>query len=275
MTVPYRPFAVRLADRERIGASFVRMTLTGDDLADCSPTLLDQRVKLLLGGDLAAMTASADWYATWRSLPDDQRPALRTYTLSAVRPEHHEVDIDVVIHEPASGPALAFAANAPLGSELVLVAGDRTAEGHDEVGVAWHPGQAREVLVVGDETALPAITNIARELDDDITGRIVVEVPTPADRRSLGEPDGVEVVWCARADGEDVWKGLPFRRSGIADESDPDELLWDEGPGADRYAWVAGEAGWVRQIRLAALNHGFDKGACSFMGYWKQGSVVH
>ena len=142
MTVPYRPFAVRLADRERIGASFVRMTLTGDDLADCSPTLLDQRVKLLLGGDLAAMTASADWYATWRSLPDDQRPALRTYTLSAVRPEHHEVDIDVVIHEPASGPASAFAANAPLGSELVLVAGDRTVEGHDGVGGAWDPRPA-------------------------------------------------------------------------------------------------------------------------------------
>ncbi|WP_232550113.1 siderophore-interacting protein [Propioniciclava soli] len=293
---PYRTFATTLAGRERVSPSFVRITLAGADLGDCSPVLLDQRVKLLFGAPdvLAGLAGTDDWYPTWLAAPDADRPALRTYTLSAVRPTDDgagEVDIDVAIHplhgdEPA--PGLRFALEAEPGTPCLLVAGDVTRPGHDTVGVAWQPGAAREVLLVGDETALPAVVNIAAALASDTTGRIVLEVPEADDVRAFPAPGGVRVEWRVRARGEQAVGlfGAPRTPSGAAvaaladaaatdpaaDDPAADELLWDEAA-ADgvRYGWVAGEASWVRALRAEARAADVPKGQVAFMGYWKRG----
>lgn len=277
---PYRPFHVRLVARERLSPSFVRITLGGDDLGACAPTLLDQRVKLLLGAPeaLEALSTGEDWYAAWLAFPDADRPAFRTYTLVAVRPAADgagEVDIDVAVHplgdEPA--PGMRFALNAPLGAPTVLVAADVTRAGHDTVGLAWRPGAARDVLLVGDETALPAIANIAPTLPRGATGRIVVEVPCVGDVRRLDVPDGVVVDWRVRARGERAVGVLGRPPGRVADD---DALPWDEAEGSAgrtdaRYGWVAGEAGWVRGVRVEARDAGVPKGELAFMGYWKRG----
>lgn len=284
MTIPYRPFATTLARRERVGASFVRLTLTGD-LADVGTTLLDQRVKLVLGRPEAlarVAVAGGDWYAAWLDLPEADRPALRTYTLSAARPDAGEVDLDIVAHgapdpgsdpgsDPAAdtGPGVRFALEAQPGTPVLLVAPDRTRAGHDAVGLAWRPGDARDVLLVADETALPAVANIARTLPPDARGRIVVEVPTAADARDLGAPEGVELTWCDRESGDSALDHLPF---GAADAEASEGLLWQEGDGTGaRYGWVAGEAGWVRRIRAGARAAGVPRGQLAFMGYWRRG----
>lgn len=275
---PYRTFAVRLARRATLSPGFVRITLEGDDLGTCSDALLDQRVKLLLGEPevLSALAARPeDWYAAWQDLPDGQRPAMRTYTLAAVRPGDGgagEVDIDVAVH-PAEGlaPGMDFAASAPLGAPTVLVAGEVGRPGYADAGVAWRPGAATEVLLVGDETALPAIVNIAETLTDAIRGRIVVEVEHAADRRVLDVPAGVSVEWRVREWSQRA-VGVFGRPAG--EIGDDDELLWDEvEEGGERYGWVAGEAGWVRELRAEARNAGVTKGQVAFMGYWRRGAA--
>ncbi len=273
---PYRTFGVRLAGRATLSPGFVRITLAGDDLGGVGPVVTDQRVKLLLGdADVLARLAGIDaWHSAWQALADDRRPAMRTYTLVEVRREGDagEVDIDVVIH-PADGPApgMAFAADAPLGTPAVLVAGALGRPGHDTVGIAWHPEQAREVTIVGDETAVPAIVNIAATLAPDVTGTVWVEVPHAGDVRTLPVPAGVEVRWRVREAGERV-SGVFGRPAGpVADDG---ELLWDEGDGGgSRYGWVAGEAGWVRALRAEARDAGVDRRQVAFMGYWKRGSA--
>lgn len=273
---PYRTFGVRLAARATLSPGFVRITLAGDDLGGVGPVVTDQRVKLLLGDAdaLAGLTGIDAWHAAWQALPEGVRPAMRTYTLVAVRRDGDagEVDIDVVIH-PADGPApgMAFAARAPLGTPAVLVAGALGRPGHDTVGVAWHPGRARDVTIVGDETALPAIANIAATLPDHATGAVWVEVPHAADVRSLPVPPGVQVRWRVREAGERV-SGVFGRPGGpVADDG---ELLWDEADGGgSRYGWVAGEAGWVRALRAEARDAGVDRRQVAFMGYWKRGSA--
>lgn len=284
----YRPFAVTLVAREQISPSFVRITLGGPDLATCSPTLLDQRVKLLFGGPeaLTDLAASPDWYPAWLSLPDADRPVLRTYTLSAVRPGTDgsgEVDIDVAAHPLGAGdvaPGMRFALEAPLGTATVLVAGDSTVPGHDRAGVAWQPGDARDLVLVGDETALPAIVNIAATLPDDAIGRIIVEVPEAGDVRPLVAPPGMSVSWRVRSRGEAAVGVFGPRKTGAAPATEgtqathDDDLLWDEAtPEAGRYGWVAGEAGWVRSLRAEAKAAGLGKGQVAFMGYWKRGAA--
>ncbi|WP_022909341.1 siderophore-interacting protein [Aestuariimicrobium kwangyangense] len=298
MTTPYRTYSTRLAARTRVSSSFVRITLAGDDLGDCSPTLLDQRVKLLFGDEAALdlmLTSGEDWYAALLAA-GDQRPALRTYTLVAVRPSSEdpgtsgEVDIDVAVHpvdEHQEAPGMRFALDAPLGARTVLVAGDRTVPGHDTVGVAWRPPVSDEVVLVGDETALPAVLNIVASLPSHTHGRVVLEVPHADDVREVPLPVGVTIEWVVRDRGERmprVFDRAPATPDeGSSDEgasaerpSDDEPLLWDEAaagrrPGATRQAWIAGEAGWVRALRAEARAAGVPKDEVSFMGYWRRG----
>lgn len=276
---PYRLYLLHLTQRRVISTSFVRITLVGEDLGRCSDVLLDQRVKLLLGSpaSLTDLGASGEeWYPAWQNLPDECRPAMRTYTLVAVRPgpgEAGEVDIDVAVH-PVEGlaPGMDFALHAPLGTPAGLVAAEVGRDGYRDVGVAWHPGPATEVLLAGDETALPAIANIAATLDAGIRGRIVLEVPHEDDVRPLVAPEGVAVSWRVRERGERA-VGL-FGGREETNVSDDGDLLWDEARGGEGwYGWIAGEAGWVRELRAEAKTAGIPRAQISFMGYWKRGAV--
>lgn len=274
---PYRPFAVRLSARTQLSPTFVRLTLAGDDLGHCGPILLDQRVKLVLGPDaaVARLAGAEDWYAAWLAVPDAERPALRTYTLSAVRPRPDgsgEVDIDVAAHPIGPGedaPGLRFALEAAIGTPTLLVAADVRHPQHDVVGVAWLPGEARDVVLVADETALPAAANILAVLAPDTVGRAVLEVPDEGDVRPLSAPAGVRVEWRVRARGE---RAVGVFGSAVGEVDDDGTLVWDEAEASPgRYGWVAGEAGWVRSLRAEARASGLTKGQVSFMGYWKRG----
>ncbi|WP_114561019.1 siderophore-interacting protein [Desertihabitans aurantiacus] len=286
-TATYRLFEVELAARQQLSPHFVRLTFTGPELDSCGDTCLDQRVKLVFAeeGQIGpAVSAGEDWYAWWLGLEDDRRPAMRTYTMRAVRPEASEVDIDFACHG-TEGPASAFAVQAPLGSRLLLVAPDATVPGSGSVGLAWHPGAATDVLLVGDETAAPAICGIVQRLGEDVTGRVLLEVPTAADALPLRAPAGVSVTWLARDDrphGERLVAAVrewatcldPAVAPGEQDvPAEAEELLWDEvEPAGDRYVWVAAEAGTVAAVRRHLVRErGVDKASCSFMGYWKAG----
>lgn len=279
---PYRPFAVRLTERVTLSPSFVRITLTGPDLGACGAILLDQRVKLVVGTAdvLDQLAASQDWFTDWRAL-GEAAPPLRTYTLSAVRPNQDgsgAVDIDVVLHDldhgtPDDAPGARYAATAPLGTPALLVAADRNLPGADTVGVAWHGRDADEVLLIGDETALPAIINICATLRQHVRGRVIVEIPQRGDVRDMACPHGVDVHWCVRADGETALALFGIRPH----EFTPvprDELVWDE-PEADtrRCAWLAGEAAWVKELRGQLTSLGYTKAESSIMGYWRRGSA--
>src|SRR5690606_16090449 len=91
-----RGFAVRLARTERLSPSYLRLTFTGTDLDEVATTTLDQRIKSVRTPACdtpvdPTMFAGDGWYATWSALPADERPALRTYAVRAVRLEAKEI----------------------------------------------------------------------------------------------------------------------------------------------------------------------------------------
>ncbi|MFS2031498.1 siderophore-interacting protein, partial [Curtobacterium sp. CT11-45] len=101
MAARYRVFSVRVAAVTSLTPHFVRVTLTGDALAEFSSVGLDQRIKIVLpipGHGFTDLPDGEDWYGAWRALPDAVRNPLRTYTVRSFRPDARELDIDFVAH---------------------------------------------------------------------------------------------------------------------------------------------------------------------------------
>jgi NADPH-dependent ferric siderophore reductase len=283
----YRTFLVTVARARRLSPTFVRVTFTGPDLDEFASAGADQRIKVVLplpGRGLRDFPTGSDWYGGWRVLPPERQNPLRTYTVRALRPLEREVDVDFVLHEP-SGPAGGWAASAGPGDEVVLVGPNALFVG-DSGGVEWHPpAEAAELVLGGDETAVPAICAIVEGLAPGTRARALMEVPTAADVLDLDVPAGVEVTWLPREAnprGELLRIALlgALRPAGPgADIEDPaEELLWEVPEAADGdgpYVWLAGEAGVVTGLRrLLVRDLGLDRRRVAFMGYWRVGRAT-
>ncbi|WP_144712229.1 siderophore-interacting protein [Curtobacterium pusillum] len=299
MAARYRVFSVRVAAVIPLTPSFVRVTLTGDALAEFSSVGLDQRIKLVLpipGHGFTDLPDGDDWYAAWRALPDAVRNPLRTYTVRSFRPDARELDIDFVAHGD-TGPASRWVSSCRVGDELRIV-GPAVPSSPAELpsGAAeFDPGAANRILLAGDETAAPAICAILEALDVTAVGHVFIEVPTDADRLPVTAPAGVEVRWIARngashgvrmTDQVHAWAstvaapvvtspcGDPVE---LADVDVDEQVLWDI-PAHDAprpvYAWIAGEAGCVKELRRHLVRGvGLDRKQVAFMGYWRHGKA--
>lgn len=285
---------------ERTSPSFARIELGGDDLADfgVDGPLYDQRIKLLFPGSAGLPRLSAEsWWADYLALPEETRGAIRTYTIAGVRGSGAATTllVDFVLHPGAHGPGSGWALSAAVGDELLAVVPRRGEAGG---GIEFEPGAASRLLLVGDETALPAIGQILRELPAGPRGAVFVEVPGAADIRDLPAPAGIEVTWLPRGDrpvGEPVVAAvsahLGFAASeppaGPAGPAAADQLPWetptysasgeplDSAAGDGRYAWIAGEASMVTTLRRHLVGElGLPRRQVAFMGYWRQGVAM-
>jgi NADPH-dependent ferric siderophore reductase len=293
-TVPFRPFVVQVSQVQRIGRSFLRATFTGADLDEFASQGADQRIKILFplaDSGLADCPLDDDWYGRWRALPDARRNPMRSYTVRAARPLDREVDVDFVLHGP-TGPASAWAEQAAPGNGVVLIGPNARFAGHPG-GVEWRPpAGARDLLLAGDETAVPALSAIAEALPRGTGARVLLEVPTEDDVLDLDVPPDVRLTWLPRRCGSvthPLGALLTAAVCAAADELgggpatddpgdvDPDALVWEvpdaePGAGPSRYAWLAGEAGVVTGLRRHLLREaGFDRRSVAFMGYWRRG----
>lgn len=291
---------------ERLTPSFVRVELASPALAELgvAGSSYDQRVKLIFpepGHPLPSLDGlDESWFATWMERPIQERGHMRTYTWREVRGEGAatRLVVDFIVHEGDCGPGGTWGAQAAVGDRLVLMAPRR---GHAYGGIEFVPGDARTLLLVGDETAVPAIAAILEQLDPDAVGHVFLEVPVSADRLTLQHPTGVVVRWLPR-DGSPrgqalhaaVLEHLGTRPAPLVvadDEVDPD--LWEtpaysssgedvEAParvvGHDfdgLYAWIAGESKVVTGLRRALVKDlGIDRHQVAFMGYWRVGVAM-
>ncbi|MBE9375206.1 siderophore-interacting protein [Saccharopolyspora sp. HNM0983] len=292
----YRLFPVDVSRVRPLGPSFVRITFTGECLRSFGSAGDDQRIKIVLpqpGRTISDFPDGPDWYSSWLGLPERIRPVLRTYTVRTHRPESAELDIDFVLHGIDSGhggPATHWAANTVPGDRIGLLGPDRPGGGR-MWGCEWAPPETADQLVLaGDETAVPAVAAILEALPDTARGIACLEVPEPRDRQDWNCPPGVDVRWFFRHNHgtehgalletallEAVAELQPHRSTGTQlDDVDVDTgALWEvpERTATGRvYGWLAGEAGTIKRLRrILVTDRGLPRESVAFMGYWRHG----
>ncbi|KAF1072826.1 MAG: hypothetical protein GAK45_00041 [Pseudomonas citronellolis] len=300
--LPYRLFTVELKRREQLGPALTRFVFGGPEVAQMGTLAADQRIKIFFpdAQGRAPQLAGDDpaWYQNYRSLDAAVRPPVRTYTLRALRAEQQEVDVEFVLHGE-TGPASTWATHARVGDRLQFAAPNALYQG-DPGGYEWKPpAGVREVLLIADETALPAVAGIFEQLASLETPPRVqayLEIPEDADRLALAGLSGAEVHWLPRAGGEvPVEHGqrmveavhrarLPAPGQALdpavqelAEIDIEQEILWEQASSAETgfYAWVAGETAAVMTIRRYLVRERqIDKRSLALMGYWRMGRVL-
>ncbi|MEU0697899.1 siderophore-interacting protein [Streptomyces niveus] len=265
-TAPFRFFALRVLRTRRLGPSLVRVTFGGDTRSATGGDGLtgfaaggrDQSLSLFLPlpgqpAPVVPVEEGDGWWAAWRALPEDVRAVMRSYTVREQRHDPDELDIDFALH-PDGGPACRWADDAAPG-DRVLVLGPAVA---DNTAVRFRPPAGTDsVLIWADETSLPAAAAILEWLPAGTKTRVWLDVPYGADRMELPTAADTTVHWLAH--DEDAPSALDAVRAA-------------ELPGASPYAWLAGEAGTVKELRRHLVRErGLDRRNVTFVGYWRRG----
>lgn len=240
---------------ERVSPHVLRLVVGGPGL-DGFPAgaFTDHYVKLLFPAPGAPYGPDFDLAEVRATLPKDQWPRTRTYTVRAWDPETLELTIDVVQHGDR-GLAGPWAARARPGDVLQLLgpggayAPDPEADGH---------------LLVGDASVLPAIAASLPRIPAGVPVHVVCEVHDAGEEQPLESPGDLQVTWVHR--GADA-----PRPATPADEPLVVAVRALELPAGRIHAFVHGEAVAVRELRRHLLaDRGFDRGDLSISGYWKR-----
>lgn len=245
----------RVVRTERVTPHMVRVTLGGEELDRFEPRGFDQWFRLAVPVDDGSRLDNLPdrfglaGYLRFLTLPKGTRPVIRNYTVRAFREHPRELDIDFVVHgtEGVAGP---WAVAAEPGAEIALI----------DQGCGFEPRDRDWTLLVADETGLPAIAGILRDLPRDTTGHAIVELFDSRDRQELEAPDGFTVHWVVRSADE---------APGAAALS---ALRALEFPSGSVYAFAVGESGVATGARRHLVaERGVPKGDVTFAGYWRRG----
>lgn len=247
---------------ERISPHFVRVTIGGEDLAQWRNLGFDQWFRLALPvSDSTRFDKLSDkfnigGYLRYLTLPKATRPVIRNYTVREFRGSSGtspaELDIDFVVHgsEGIAGP---WAGTLPVGAPVALI----------DQGCGYRPvAGATRVVLAGDESALPAVLGILRDLPAESTGTAIIEVPDAEDQQTVVAPRGVDVRWIVR-DGQ-----ADGAAPGAAALEELRSVALGEEPVS---AFLAGEQRLATGGRRYLVNEcGLAKTAVDFTGYWRR-----
>jgi NADPH-dependent ferric siderophore reductase len=242
----------RVVRTERITPHMVRVVLGGERLDGLGiGEFTDQYIKLLFPAEGVTYPKPFDMERIREEFPRAQWPTNRTYTVRSWDPVHHEMTVDFVIHGD-EGLAGLWAARAREG-ETVRFLGPGGGYVPDPAA-DWH-------LLVGDESALPAIAASLERMPAGALVHAFIEVTDPAEEQKIVTPDETEVTWLYRGD----------RPVGEALVAAVGELDFPEGTVC---AFVHGEAAFVKDLRRhLRLERQVPREHLSISGYWRLGQT--
>lgn len=222
-----------VADKSWLTPHMIRIVLEGEELADFQSLAPDDHIKLFFPSGT-------------------DKPEMRDYTPRMLDRAARRLTIDFAVHE--AGPATQWAIDARPGDGLEI-GGPRGSAVVAQVFDWW--------LLIGDETALPAM------------GRWVEEMPEDARVTTLGLVIGAEEEqsFVTRAVHQARWLHRPAEVA-----ADPTAALaaaaaldLPEGRG---FIWIAAEAAVARTLRAHFLtDRGHPRECIKASGYWVQGQA--
>lgn len=241
---------------EQLTPSMVRVVVGGGDLAGFTMVeATDAYVNLAFppaGVGYAGPFDPADVRAT---RPRAEWPARRRYTVRRWDADSHTVTIDFVVHGQGTGDdglgvAGAWASTVQPGAVLVL---ESPAGGYrPDPSADWH-------LLVGDESALPAIAASLEVLAEDAVAVVRMVCDGPQHELPLPSAASVDLRWLHRSGGPGD--------EGLLVES-LRELTFRSGT---VHPFVHGEAEEIRAVRRHLLtDRGLPRAGMSCSPYWRR-----
>lgn len=249
----YRVVSVRRT--ERISARMVRITFGGDELASFHAPGPADHVKVVfpLPGETTPIRPK-DPSQGVRFADEPVRPSYRDYTPRRYDADNGELDIDFVLH--GHGVASTWAADAKPGDQ-VAIAGPR--------GSVLVRPEFDWYLLIGDETAIPALARHLEMVPAGVPAYVFVEVVDAGDEVKFETAADADVRWFHRGEalpGETGELELALR-----------ELSF---PAGDFYAFAGAEAVFLKPIRRFLVDErGARKEWTDISGYWKRDTVNH
>jgi len=244
--------ALTVSRKEYVTPHYIRVFLTGDNVAAIANTTIGVHTKILIPpkGINKVYIPEFDYEKRqWIPQADDIRPTVRTYTHRGIDLEKKEIWIDFVAHGD-EGPASAWAISAQKGDALGVMMKGRKKE--------LHP-QAENYLLVGDATAIPLLGAILEALPATAKGRCLIEVYGKEDEQPLQTKADVQIEWLHNQHQQ--------QGSGLAEAVRRLEL-----PKQNRYAHVAAEFSAVKEIRLYLRKEKrWQREELNAYSYWKSG----
>ena len=239
------PRLLQVRRTTHVTPKMIRVTLAGEELDGFPGHGPDRRIKMffpLQGQDVPAVPRSGTGGPVWPA--GEARPAIRTYTVRRFDAGAGELDVDFVVHA-GHGPAADWAHRAEPGSWV----------GVSEPGGRWSPDPSAAFhVVIGDESALPAVATVLDTLDGE-TVHAFLEVADAKEEQSL--PGTAVVTWVHRGDAA---PGEPLVTA----------VREAELPPGKGQAWLSGESAAVKDLRAHLLDdRKLDRRAVYATGYWR------
>jgi NADPH-dependent ferric siderophore reductase len=235
---------------ERITPHMVRLVLGGEGLAAFDAAeFTDHYIKVLFAPAGVTYPEPFAMDRIREEFPREQWPVTRTYTVRSWDAVQRELTVDFVVHgdEGLAGP---WAAAVQPGAKVnFLGPGGGYAP---DPAADWH-------LLVGDESALPAIAASLERVEPGAVVYALVEVTDASEEQKVASPDGVEITWLHRGEA-------PVGEALLAAVRELDF------PTGQVCAFVHGEAGFVKELRRhLRLDRGVPRENLSISGYWRLG----
>ena len=189
---------------------------------------------------------SADGRILWP--PEDCAPAVRYYTVRAHDAAAGEIDVDFVLHDDP-GPGSSFAMEARPGAV---------------VGLAGPFGRsvprAGSLLLLGDETAIPAIARILEAAPPGAKGEILIEAASPGFEPLIAAPEGFDLRWLSPS-------GAPGAALVAAAKA--------ARPQDECFVWAACENSAAKEIRrFLRVEQGLGHESHLVTAYWRRERAV-
>lgn len=246
--------AAEVVAAEPISPHLVRITLGGPELRQWRSLGFDQWFRLALpvsdGTRFDRLSERFDTrgYLRYLTLPKATRPVIRNYIVREYNPESGLMHVDFVVHSE-DGVAGPWAQSLPVGAPVALI----------DQGCGYRPVEGvNKVILAGDESALPAVVGILRDIPRESTGTAIIEIPHADDQQPVQAPSGVDVRWILRESSD---------RPGAAALAAVRDLEIDSEPVS---AFFAGEQQLATGGRRYLVGEcGVPKTSVDFTGYWR------
>lgn len=247
---PLRFRLLKVVSVENITSHLTRVSLGGDALAGFTSLGFDDHVKLFFpdhAGNISMPTLAEDGSLIW---PEGKKPIMRDYTPRRFDPITQTLEIDFVLH--LAGPATRWAQNAQV-DQYLGVGGPKSSSIIPSV-FDWY-------LLIGDDTALPAIARRLSELPKTSRVHVLVEVEDVNDHILFESAADVSVTWVHRKESENEHPLV----EALSEMNMPTGIF---------HAWIACEVAQAKALRtylieICKANPKWIRAAA----YWQRGSA--